>query len=277
MDNIMEHIEADGKFAETFREQAITSLGDSFKGTKILDDVPDVGTLIKNYANTKAAYGKKLENVIQRPAANATDAEKAAFHSSLRKELGASENPDDFEMPRIADFEYGDQEIKNEATFRKFFVDKGFSPEVAKGLVELSNAVQVETVSARLAAQSAADEASFAELDKDPAWSGDKAIENGRIAFAAIMEFGDDAMKALVKDSKIYDDPGNHQKWRDLGLDVRQRRILHAIGTKMNSAEHVKDELVIPAAKQAAGASDLVGPDKRYNHPTSSTLIPKTT
>ena len=274
MENIMQHIDETGKFTDSFKDNILAVIGEEHKGTKLWENIPDVATAFKVLADTKSAFGKKLENVIQRPADDASDEDKEAYRKSLLKELGATDNADDFEFPRMDGVEYGEQEEENEAAFRKFFLEEGVSPALAKKLVELGNQAQVGMAKARLEAEQRAFETECGELDKD--WPGDKTVENNRIAHDAMMEFSDDALKSVLKDAKIYDDAGNHTKWRDVGVSVRQRRIWHNIGVAMKSAEYSGGGSGSDNEEESAsGGSNLVGKGRRYDHPTSKTLAPK--
>ncbi|MCK5605435.1 hypothetical protein KAR91_26320, partial [Candidatus Pacearchaeota archaeon] len=119
--NIMEYIDETGKFGDGFAEAATAIAGESHKGSKVYDDVPDFDTLVKNYADTKSLVGKKLEGVIQKPANDASDEDKAAYRDGLLTELGASENPDDYKFPEVEGIEYHPDVAK---LFQDYFVEK---------------------------------------------------------------------------------------------------------------------------------------------------------
>ena len=271
--NIMEHINADtGDFADTFKDQIVGIAGEEFKGTKVFDDVPNLSTLVKNYAHTKTAFGKKLEGVIQRPKEDASEEDKTAFRNGLLTELGASDKPDDYVFPEVEGMAYHPEVAKE---FQNYFVENKYPVGMANSLIEKWNETQVSLAKAQLEAQQAQHEADYAELEKDPKWTGDKMVENGRTVFAAIMDLCEDKdLQSLLTKSKINDDPGNHQKWTELGFDTRQRRIWLRIGTAMKSA--------VPPPNEEGGPADsgnerpVVGPKGIYDHPTSKELAPKT-
>ena len=267
--NIMEHIGTDGVFTETFKEQALTIAGDEFKDSKILDDIHNLPDLVKSHIHTKTAYGKKLEGVIQIPNENSSDEDRATATAAAQDFLGAAKDAKDYEFPRADGLEYDEE---REKIFREFFMSKRTPVGFAKELVEIYNKMQIDQTNAHLATEKAENDTAFAELDKD--WPGDSMVENGRTVFNAIMEFGTKDLQDLLKGGKINDDPGNHQKWLDLGFSAAQRRIWHNIGVKMKSAEPVPNEE--GGTPTGSGKEKpLVGKDGIYNHPTSNELAVK--
>jgi len=147
MDNIMQHIDESGAFADSFKEQIGLYAGDEFKGSKVFDDVPDVATLIKNYAHTKTAYGKKLDNVIQLPNDASSDEDKAAAITAAQDFLGAPKEAKDYEFPRVDGLDYSEE---REKLFREFFMTNRVPVDFAKSLVETFNKMQVDMVNAQL-------------------------------------------------------------------------------------------------------------------------------
>ena len=271
-ENIMDHIDAEGKFGEGFKSAAISIAGEDHKDTKVYDDVLDFNTLVKNYADTKSLVGKKLEGVIQIPKDDASDEDKSTFRSDLLTRLGASDKPEDYVLPKAEELEYDENAAK---MFQALAVENKIPVDIFNKLAEGYTQMQVQQVKDCLATQQAQSETEFAQLNKD--WPGDSMVENGRTVFAALMEFGDEGLQKLVKDAKINDDPGNHQKWLELGFNAQQRRIWCNIGTKMKSAEHLEgagEGEGEGAGNEGGnkGGSDLVGPGKMYDHPTSKEL-----
>lgn len=68
------------------------SLPDDLKGADSLKDIPDVGTLAKNYVNTKALVGA---NTVKLPSRTAEPAEWDKFYNSI----GRPESADKYELP----------------------------------------------------------------------------------------------------------------------------------------------------------------------------------
>ena len=263
--NIMEHIDETGAFTEGFADAAKSIAGEEHKDTKLFEKVSDVSTLIKVALDTKSAYGKKLEGVIQKPAEGATDQEKADYRSSLLKELGTPEKAEDYEFAKPESLPAGvayNQELEDR--FREVFLKRDVPADMAKGLVEDYNEIQLGAIQARLDEQQKAFEEDSKGLDKK--WTGDAKIKNNRLAFKAIMRFGTEDLQTLLKDAKINEDVGNHQKWHDLGFSPSQREIWFNIGSATGTAEAITDEGT-PAAREQTGVKKAV--EKIYDHPTS--------
>lgn len=262
--NIMEHIDTEtGKFSDTFKDSVTAVIGEEHKDTKLFDSIPDVATALKVLADTKSAYGKKLEGVIQKPGEKATDQEKSEYVASLRKELGASDSGDDYEMPRPEDLPEGmNFSEEAEKTFRDLFVSEGVPVSTAKLLVEKFNEIQIARFQSHLDEETKAFEESSKSLQSD--WKGDDLVKNARTAHAALMEFADKDLTALIKESKIYDTAGDLAKWNSLGLSPSQLRLWYNIGDKMKSKEVVPDE---------GGTGEKTDKEKKtssiYSHPSS--------
>jgi len=262
MINDVEVMSDDGKFTESFSPGI---LGEGYKETKAFERTPDLPSLLKAYADTKSAYGKKLEGVIQKPAENATDQEKADYRKSLLEELGVPGSAKDYEFPKPENLPGGvayNQQLEDQ--FREVFIKRDVPLDMAKGLVEDYNEIQLAAVQARLDEQQKVFEESCKDLDKK--WTGDARIRNNRLAFKAIMRFGTEDLQSLLKDAKINEDVGNHQKWHELGFSPSQREIWFSIGSATGTAEAITDEGT-PAAREEAGVKKVV--EKVYDHPTS--------
>ncbi len=272
-DNIMDSISPDGVFAESFKGQAIAIAGDDFKDSKVFDDVPDVSTLIKNYANTKASVGKKLDGVLTLPTDKSTDDERAEFRTSALKAIGAPDKADDYEFPRPEGLQYNED---NEKIFRDLFHENNVPVGMAKVIVEKNNEMQVAAVKAHLEGeQQQFDTDAKAYTDARP---GDSLIAGARTAHNAIMEFGGDikidgkALTEILKEAKIYDNAGDLKKWNDAGVQPTQLALWQKIGEKMKSPEPPGNE---ESGPEEGKSKALVGPQGIYNHPTSAVLAVK--
>lgn len=273
MPDIMSHIGEGGTFAETFKAEAIAIAGEGFADSKVFDDVPDVTTLVKNYAHTKTAFGKKLDGVIQIPKDDASDEDKAAFQADLLTRAGASEKSEDYVVPEIEGVQQNEEFVN---AMKAYAVESKMPVAMFNAFAGKYQEAQLAATKASLKDQQVQHETEFAELDKNPAWSGDKMVENGRIVFQAIMKFGTEDLQSLVKDAKLNDDPGNHQKWLDAGFDVKQRQILLNIGNALLSPEVPENQETDESNQNKGGERPIVGKDGIYNHPTSvANLQPK--
>jgi len=81
-------------------------------------------------------------------------------------------------------------------------------------------------------------------------WLGEKLNVNLRCAHDALMQFGSEdatvdgetvkGLKSLMTAAKLYEAPGDLDKWRDLGLTPDQLRIWANIGQRMQSGTFAK-------------------------------------
>jgi len=267
--NLTEHIGEDGNFTEGFAPAATASLGEGYQDSKVLEGITNPAGLIKAYADTKTAYGKKLEGVIAKPGENATDEEKASYRKTMLAELGTPESPDDYNFNRPESLPDGmtyDEEF--EGAFRQLFHEVGMPADMAKSLADKFNEVQVarHVAAVEQAKQKLTEEAT--QLDKD--WPGEKSTLNNRHAFKAIMQFGTEELKTLLKEANISTNPTNHDAWNKLNISPSQRRIWSNIGAAMKSDLAINDEGLPATSNEPATAMGKI-----YDHPTSKTLLDK--
>ncbi|KKL05474.1 hypothetical protein LCGC14_2605680 [marine sediment metagenome] len=184
----------DGVITDNFKP---SMLGDDYADSKFFDTIPDLTSLMKSAADSKSALGKKLEDVIQRPGENATDAEKSAYQAEIRKASGAADKVEDFEFGITVEGEAHEEFTK---IFKEKFLEFGFSPSVASELVELYDVTQATVQEAIQAQQDQAFKDEVAAFKKDHL--GDKLVVGTRTAAKAIIAFGDDDLKTKVKEAK---------------------------------------------------------------------------
>ena len=87
-----------GSITDSGRAAMVTAAGEGHAETKLFDDITDFGGLCKRFADTKTAYDKKQENVIQRPADDASDEVKAAYKKEVSKAHGAPDEASGYEF-----------------------------------------------------------------------------------------------------------------------------------------------------------------------------------
>ena len=247
--NLSEHCNDDGTF---INPAALKSLaGPEHAETKCFDDVKDFPSLVKFAAETKSAIGKRLENVIQKPGKDATDADKAVYRASLKTELGAVKSGAEYEFSRPvlpAGMQYDDV---LEGKVRDMFAKAGVPKDEAKEIFETFNNHQLAMHKAYAEAETRQIAADDDQLRKD--WPGNDMVVKPRLAFAAMKALGADAfpklwngwaeadgsqiegLEARLKKAAIFDSPGDLAKWRECGVDTSMLRLYSVIGEKMKA------------------------------------------
>lgn len=264
--NIVDYIGDDGNFSDGFKGAAIAELGDDFKETKVFDDIKNPSGLISAYAHTKTKVGEKLEGVIQKPAENATDQEKADYQKSLLKELGTPEKAEDYDFPRPENLPEGmNYDEDTEAAFRQFFFEQNVPKGIATALAAKFSEMQISRHTAAVEAQQKEFDTACTELDKD--WSGTAATKNNRLVFKAIMEFADEGLTKLLKDAKLNDNITDHQKWNDCSFTPAQRRVWLNIAKRTKVDTIVTNEGGSGGGEKESDTKKVV--KKLYDHPTS--------
>ena len=230
-----------------------TLAGDEHKETKCFDDIKDIQSFAKSHADTKSALGKKLENVIQKPAADASDEDKAAYRTSLKDELGSVKSGAEFEFtrPDLPKGMHYDEAM--EAQFRELFAQVGMPKDEAKVLFDAYSKGQVDRYNTAAEAEQNQIKADDDQLLVD--WPGEKMIVNPRLAFAAMKALGAEAfprlwngwkeadgtvipgLEARLKEANVFASPGDLTKWRACGVDTGMLRLYCVIGAKMVGAK----------------------------------------
>jgi len=263
--NVLEHIEADGTFKDSFYEHIPEMAGEEFKDNEIFskERLPNLQTIFKNFGNTKKAFDAKIEGSIRKPSDDATDEEKAEFNKSIRKMMGVPEKADDYEFPKPDDMpESASYDEEAEKTFRGIFHKHGLTKETVKEIVDAHNQIVRTRIDAHIKAQNEKFDADSNALKND--WKGDSLIKNTRIAYNAMNQFVDDEFKKILRESGIYDNAGDLSKWRQLDVMPRDLRLWNAIGVKMKSPD-VSDE----------GGDKGTKTDTIYKHPSSRAFFDK--
>jgi hypothetical protein len=236
--NVMDHINEDGTFKDSFREAYTAFVGDEHRDSKLLEKIPNVSTALKIMFDSKSALGKKLDAHIPKPGKDATPEDMAKFRTAAFQVLGTPKKADEYEFPQVEGRAY-DKDA--EKVFREFFFGRGYPKQMVKELVDTFNEVQTARTEAFESQQKQALDEMTGQLDKD--WVGDNKIKNNRLAYNAAMEFcPDEEMKKALKESKVYEDPTNHELWLKAGFNPGQRRFLYNVGLKMKSGEPPSDE-----------------------------------
>ena len=250
--NLSEHCNDDGSFIDPAALRTLA--GPEYAESKAFDDIKDFRSLVKVHADTKSALGKKLDNVIQKPAADASDEDKAAFRTSLKTELGAVKSGAEYEFNRPAELPAGmHYDEAFEAQAREMLAAAGIPKDEAKAIYDGYSNYQIARYNAAAEAETKQIKADDDQLRTD--WAGEKMTVNPRLAFAAMKELGAEAFPRLwndrteadgsvfkglesrLKEANIFDSPGDLDKWRSCGVETSMLRLYSVIGQKMVGAK----------------------------------------
>ena len=228
----MIELDENGSFVDV--AQLREAAGEGFEDSKVFDDIKDLPTLAKNYAATKSAYGKKLDNVIQKPGKDAKPEEIEAYRASLATELGVPDKPEGYELKRPelpAEFPY-DEVMEGE--FKKYCLENKIPKKYVELLSNWYNDRQSGVIRNHVEGQQKQFKDDVGLIEKD--WQGDTLPANLRTVFKAVQEFGSDDLKKQLNDAKLYDNPKQYEVWAKLLGGVNQLRVWQQIGSRIQGS-----------------------------------------
>lgn len=120
----------DGKFAPNWHQQLPESMAD-FRA--MAAQYQDLGALLKSHRDSMTAARSKGLRI---PGENATDEERQAFQTELRRLTGAPDSPDAYEIPAPEGLPQGLDWKQETAAFRETAHKLGLNPDQAKAIVE---------------------------------------------------------------------------------------------------------------------------------------------
>ncbi len=237
----------DGNFTDEGRKALITGAGEGHAETKAFDDIKNLAGLAKVCVDSKAAASRKMENAIEIPADDADDATKSAYRDRLATAAGAPTEASGYEFHKPEKLPEGmEYNQAAEDAARAFFFEHKFSKAHVAALTKFNaeGKIAEHTASATQAttdAAAAADEKQrvltegYESLKTD--WPGEKLAVNNRIALAAIDIFGDDDLKAKLKEADMYANATDDAAWEKAGVPAATRRLFHKIGLRTLDAK----------------------------------------
>lgn len=260
---------SEGAFTPEFLAQLPALAGDAHKGTKVFEATPGLPSMAKAYADTKSAYGEKLENVIQKLPEGATDEQKAEYRSKLLSYLGVPEKVEDYALTTKP--EGWPDGLPFDDAFMKELQDYFFEKEVPLSMGQELVAKYHEILLQRVDEQLKAEEKIFDDqvTARKAAWKGDELTKKTRTAAKAMLQFSTKERIEKIKESKLLDNPTDFEIWRSLYVAPDQTVVWANIGEAMGSDNPPSDE---GGAGGAGGSDRKKALKKVYDHSTSAEL-----
>ncbi len=268
--NFTDALNEQGAFSADFVAQLPSLAGEEHKDTKMFENTPDLPSLVKSYADTKSALGKKLENVIQKPADDANDEQKAEYNTQLLSALGGNvEKAEDYALttkpegwPEGLPF---DEKLMED--FQNFFHEKKWPVSMAQEAIAKYHEILLQRVDEQLKGEEKVfnDQVTARKAE----WKGDELTKKTRTAAKAMLQFSSSERIEKIKESKLLDKPTDFEVWRNLYVAPDQVVVWANIGEAMGSDNPPSNE----GGPGNEGGSDRKKALKKvYDHPTSTEL-----
>jgi len=259
--NDVEVMSDDGKLTEDFSP---SMLGDAYKDSKLFTKARDITAIMKVAHDSKSSLSEAtatLKNAIQKPPADATEAQKAEYKTMLKKELGAPDSVAAYVAKKI---EGAVWEPEVARVFKDSFFEEGIPADAFARIVEKLDTCRVEIENQRFTAESE----SF-----KVAHPGDKLITGLRTALKAIIQFATPEQKEItdkIRDGKMLDNP-SLEAVKSLGLSPSIVSNWESIGNAMKSDvaitnEGVASDLGKNTPREGTAEATIAG---TYTHPSS--------
>lgn len=251
----------DGSFTDAGRQAMISYAGEEHKDTKLFDDVKDFPGVCKRLADTKSSHDKKLENVIQKPADDASDEVKAAYRAQLAEASGAPKTATEYEFyksEKLPDGMERSQELEDK--MRTILFEHKAPKTLVLALSQAFEEFQIGSFNAiietdRQTAATAADEkqgafdtACTAMKEKYP---GEKLATEARIGLLVINKYGTEELVKKLKDANMYENAADLTKWRDSGVPLETLQFMIKVGHETLDAKFLGNPPSGPAEKSS--------------------------
>lgn len=221
-------IGAEGALSENWRD----GLPEDLRGEKCLDQIKNIGGLVKSYVSAQKMLGG---NRISVPGENATDEERNAFYKAIgRPDKAEDYKHDGVELPKGV--ELGDEDLK---AFREFAHKHGMTQEAYQAALQFD----VDRVRASVEAEEAAANAEYEEtLGKLQA------------------EFGGNMKTVVAQCNKAMVTFGLQELFTEKGLlnNYTMIKALATIGGKISESKLKGDDSLSTAADPQARLNEIL-------------------
>lgn len=244
-----EYFDQEGNVTDAFRESVAEWAGEAHAGTKAMDDVKTIGGLVKMALDSKSAASRNADkfladlgdSVIRKPGEDASEGDLAEYRQALALANGVPENIDGYELS-IPDsipeeVRRSDEDL---AAIKQTALELGIGKEKLEKLAAVVMEQDARSYAAAIQQQQDAHQEAIDLFKAD--FRGDKLMIAGREAYKAIMEFGPEALKAAVKDGKLYENPGDFDAWLKAGLTPQNIRLWQPIGKRLLAGKMITSD-----------------------------------
>lgn len=238
-----------------------TMTKDDGTADKTFDDITSVKSLVQNVHGLKKLTGEQATKIgkgLFPPGDDASEEDKAVFRASQLTALGHPATPADYKFPEPPE---GRQYAEGEqAKWADFAHKAGVPQDILTAFVSARHAEMVSDEKAEAEAAETARTTAIEAIEKDPEWLGDKKAENLRIIYNAILKFGDDNLKASIKEAGLFDKQ-DMKEWTDL-VGISSIPFILEVGREMKVGSLPAGEITqqhgtdIKAAAAKAGVTE---------------------
>lgn len=255
-------IDEEGNFTDAFTTALPGFLGketlthDDGSPIKMFETTPNLSSLAKLAFDTKTAQGKKLENVIQKPAEGASEEDIAKYMSELDAARGVPTEPQNYEFP----LGEGETEEKiyteeHKTAYKAFAKEHNIPASVFNGFVQLNRklaAAQVADITQQI------EDAEKVVIEKlKTEHPGEKLGMAGKQVFNALSKFNKNNPEFLakMKEADVFNNPSDFQRWKNAGVTPQNFQAWLSIAQELQISHSADGE---PPADSGTGLKDIL-------------------
>jgi hypothetical protein len=251
-------IDEEGNFTEEFTEALPGMLGleklehEDGSPIKTFEATPNLSSLAKAYHDTKTAYGKKLENVIQKPGENASDEDIAAYNAELDAARGVPTEAQSYEFPLLdGETEEALFTDDHKTEYQNFAKENKIPASTFSAFVQLNRklaAAQAKAVADKI--EEAENKTIEAIKEKN---KGDALVVAGKRVFNALSKFNKNNPEFLakLKEQDVFNNPTDFQRWKNAGVTPQNYQAWLEIANELKISHSVD------GSKGSTGGTEL--------------------
>jgi len=223
-----EMIDGEGNFTDAFTTALPGMLGketlnhEDGSPIKMFETTPTLGSLVKLAFDTKTAQGKKLDNVIQKPADGASEEDVSKYMAELDAARGVPTESQNYEFP-LGEGETEEKLYTEEhiTEYKKFAKEHNIPSSVFNGFVHLNRKLAAAQTASILQKVQDAENVVVEKLKKDN--PGEKLGLAGKQVFNALSKFNKNNPEFLakLKESGVFENPTDFQRWTNAGVTAK--------------------------------------------------------